>query len=234
MRITMATRPLRITLALAVVLSLLPLSAEATLAESKTFDDKVENATAIVHGRLLAKESRWDNARRWILTYNRFQIDKSYKGLPARELTIVTPGGTVGNMTQDAVGIPKFEVGGEHVLFVRNTQAGPTVLYFEQGAYNVVADQRGDKMVVPTVSSAVLIDTQAGKAVAPESPRSLREFEGLVRDTVKRREAVRMELIEKRKKEETSVWNVIKRNRALVLLAVFGTVLATIQLIRRR
>ena len=229
----MATKSLRITLALAAVLSLLPLSAEATLAEAKSFDDKVENASAIFLGRLVSKESRWDNAHRWILTYNRFQIDKSLKGLPAREMTLVTPGGTVGNMTQDAVGIPKFDVGDEHVLFVRNTQAGPTVLYFEQGAYQVVADQRGDKMVVPTVSSAVLIDTQAGKAVAPESPRSLREFEGLVRDTVKRRDAIRMEMIEKRKKEEASIWRTVKRNRALVLLAIFGAVLATIQLARR-
>lgn len=230
----MATKSLRITLALAAVLSLLPLTAEATLAEAKSFDDKVENASAIVMGRLISKESRWDNAHRWILTYNQFQVEKSFKGLPARELTIVTPGGTVGNMTQDAVGIPKFDVGGEHVLFVRNTQAGPTVLYFEQGAYNVVADQRGEKMVVPTVSSAVLIDTQAGKAVTPESPRSLREFEGLVRDTVKRRDAIRMEMIEKRKKEEASIWNILQRNRALVLLAIFGAVIATIQLVRRR
>lgn len=230
----MATKSLRITLALAAVLSLLPLTAEATLAEAKSFDDKVENASAIVMGRLISKESRWDNAHRWILTYNQFQIEKSFKGLPARELTIVTPGGTVGNMTQDAVGIPKFDVGGEHVLFVRNTQAGPTVLYFEQGAYNVVADQRGEKMVMPTVSSAVLIDTQAGKAVTPESPRSLREFEGLVRDTVKRRDAIRMEMIEKRKKEEASIWNILQRNRALVLLAILGAVIATIQLVRRR
>jgi hypothetical protein len=229
----MPSKILKTTLALAAVVLLLPLRAEATLAEAKSFDDKVENAAAILVGRCVARESRWDDARRWILTYYRFEVEKALKGMPARELTVVTPGGSVGNMTQDAVGVPKFDIGDEHVLFVRNTQAGPTVLYFEQGAYQLVRDHGGERRVMPTVSSAVLIDTQAGKAVAPESPRTLREFEGRVRDTMKRREAMRMEMIEKRKKEEASLIRVLERNKALVLLALIGAVLATWQLVKR-
>ena len=229
----MTTRPARLSLALAAVLSLLPLRAEATLAEAKSFDEKVDNAASIVVGRLVAKESRWDAAHRWILTYNRFEVEKALKGTVGREVTLVTPGGTVGNMTQDAVGVPKFEVGEEHVLFVRDTQAGPTVLYFDQGAYRLERDGRGERMVVPSVSAAVLIDTQAGKAVRPEEPRSLREFETRVRDTARRREAMRMKMIEKEKKEEASIWRVVQRNKALVVLALIGAVLATVQLIRR-
>ena len=228
----MATRSLRLTLALAAVLTLLPSRAEATLAEVRTFDEKVENAASIVVGKLVARESRWDSAHRWILTYNQFEVAKSLKGLPARQITVVTPGGTVGHVTQDTVGVPKFEIGTEHVLFIRNTTAGPTVLYFEQGAYRLVPDGHGDKLVVPSVSSAVLIDTQAGKAVSPEEPRRLSEFEGRVRDAAKRREALRMEMLEKRK-QESSFWNVVRRNKALVLLALIGAVVATIQLIRR-
>jgi hypothetical protein len=216
------------TLAFAAVVTLLPLRAGATLTEARSFDDKVDNAASIVVGRCVAKESRWDAAHHWILTYNQFQIDESLKGQPTRELTIVTPGGTVGNMTQDAVGVPKFDIGGEHVVFVRNTQAGPTVLYFEQGAYQVVGD-----MVVPTVSSAVLIDTQAGKAVSPEEPRTLREFKGRVRETIKRREAMRMEMMEKRKKEQASLIRVLERNKALIILALVGVALATWQLVKR-
>lgn len=229
----MTTGTLRLPLALAAVLSFLPLRAEATLAEVRSFDDKVEHASAIVIGRLASKESRWDAAHRWILTYNRFEVEKSLKGFPARELTVVTPGGTVGNITQDAVGIPRFDSGEEHVLFVRNTQAGPTVLYFEQGAYRVVRDERGERLVVPSVSSAVLIDSQAGKAVRPEETRTLREFEGRVRETLKRHEAMRMDMLERRRKQQTSFWHVLERNKALVLLALVGAVLATIQLVRR-
>jgi hypothetical protein len=220
------------TLALAAVLLLLPVSAQATLAEAKSFDDKVENAATIVVGRCVARESRWDPARRWILTYYRFEVEKALKGVPARELTVVTPGGTIGNMTQDAVGVPKFDVGGEHVLFVRNTQAGPTVLYFEQGAYQVVRNHGGERLVLPKVSSAVLIDTQAGKAVSPESPRTLREFEGKIRETMKRREAMRMEMVRERE-QQASLLGILQRNKGLVLLALIGAVLATWQLVKR-
>jgi hypothetical protein len=229
----MTTPRARIILALAAVALLLPLRAEATLAEAKSFDDKVENAASIVVGKCVSTESRWDNARRWILTYNRFEIEKALKGSPAREVTIVTPGGVVGNIQQDTVGVPKFAVGEEHVLFVRNTAAGPTVLYFEQGSYQLIRDSRGDRTVVPAVSSIVLIDTQAGRAVAPEEPTTLRAFESRVRDTIKRREAVRMEMIEREKEEQASIMRVLERNKALVVLALIGAVLATWQLIKR-
>lgn len=223
----------RLLLALAALLLLLPLRAEATLAEAKSFDEKVDQAAAIVVGRVVGKESRWDDARRWILTYYRFEVEKSLKGFPTREVTIVIPGGVVDNIQQDTVGVPKFNIGDEHVLFVRNTQAGPTVLFFEQGAYKLVPDGRGERVVLPAVSSAVLIDTQAGKAVSPEEPRTLRDFEGRVRETIRKREALKMEMIEKRKKEEASIMRVLERNKALVLLALIGALLATWQLIRR-
>jgi hypothetical protein len=228
----MARKNMLRTLALAAVVSLLPLRAEATLAEAKSFDDKVEHAASIVVGRCVAKESRWDNARRWILTYNQFEIEKNLKGFPSNQITIVTPGGAVDNVQQDTVGVPKFNVGDEHVLFVRNTQAGPTVLYFEQGAYRLVREGN-ERVVVPLTSGAVLIDTQAGKAVTAEQPRTLREFEGRVKDTIKRREAIKMDMMEKRRKTETSIMSALQRNKALVLLALIGAVLATWQLVKR-
>lgn len=229
----MSTKTARFTLALAAVVLLLPFRAEATLAEAKSFDDKVENAASIVIGKCVSKESRWDDAKRWILTYHKFEVEKSLKGMQGREVTIVTPGGVVGNIQQDTVGIPKFEVGDEHVLFVRNTAAGPTVLYFEQGAYELLRDQRGDRTVIPAVSSAVLIDTQAGRAVSPEEPTTLRAFENRVRETVKRGEAQRMEMIEQERKQQKSIVGVLQRNKALVFLALIGAVLATWQLVKR-
>lgn len=224
----------RLTLALAAVVLLLPLRAEATLAEAKSFDDKVEHAASIVVGKCVSTESRWDDAKRWILTYNKFEVEKSLKGFQGREVTIVTPGGVVGNIQQDTVGVPKFEVGDEQVLFVRNTAAGPTVLYFEQGAYDVVRDGRNDPLVMPKVSSAVLIDTQAGRAVPREEPTTLKAFEGRVRETIKRREAIRMKMIEREKKEQNSIIGVLQRNKALVFLALIGAVLATWQIVKRR
>ena len=224
---------LRAVLALAAVVALFAPAAQATISRAVSFDEKVENAAAIVLGTCVRQESRWDEAGRWILTYSTFRVDKPIKGAAAGEITIVTPGGSVDGLYQETIGVPKFRVGDEHVVFVRNTDVGPTVLYFEQGAYGVET-VRGEKIVRPAVSAAVLIDDQRGMAVTPEQPRPLREFEAQVRDTIRRREAMRMEMIEReKKKEEASIVSVLQRNRMLVILALLGAVLATWQLIKR-
>jgi hypothetical protein len=229
----MTSNPARLSLALATALALAPIPARATISEAKSFDDKVEHAASIVVGRCLRQQSQWDASHKLILTSTTFRVEKTLKGAPAQEVTIVTPGGTVGTIAQDVIGVPRFREGDDHVIFVRNTNSGPTVLYFEQGAYQVV-DEGRERMVKPLVSSAVLMDTQRGIAVAPEGPRSMRDFENSVRETMRRREAIRMELIEKQKKKEAaSMANVLRRNWMLVALALVGGVLATLQLLKR-
>ena len=223
----------RTALAFEAVLAFMPVAAEATIARAVKFDEKVDKAAAIVVGKVVSQQSAWDAKHERILTYSKFQIEQTLKGVPAQEITIVTPGGTVGDIAQDYVGVPRFNAGGEHVVFVKNTAAGPTVLYFDQGAYKVEKDSRGDRIVTPLVTSAVLVDSQRGAAVAPESPRSLRDFQGSIRESVRRREAVRMEMIEQKKREEASLWNQIKRNKLLVTIALLGVMLATWQLVKR-
>lgn len=222
-----------IAVAYAALLSVVPIAAEATISRAIAFDDKVENAASIVVGRLVSQQSQWDPAREWILTYSTFEIEKTLKGAPAQQMTIVTPGGRVGNIAQEVVGVPKFRSGDEHVLFVRNSQAGATVLYLEQGAYRVEKNDRGERIVQPLVSSAVLVDTQRGKAVVPESARPLSEFEGKVRETIRRREAIRMEMIEHERKQQASIWKQVEQNKTLLALALVGAMLAAWQYFRR-
>jgi hypothetical protein len=196
------------------------------------FDEKVEKAAAIVVGKVVSQESRWDAGQKRILTYSTFQVEKTLKGTQAAQTTIVTPGGVVGTVAQEFVGVPHFRVGDEHVVFVRNTSVGPTVLYFDQGAYRVI-DEGGQRMVQPLVSNAVLVDTQRGMAIAPEDPRPMREFETRVRDASERRQRYRMEMIERKRQQETSFWNQIQNNKLLVTIALLGVALASWQLYKR-
>jgi hypothetical protein len=219
-------------LGLAAALVLTPLTAEATIARAVKFDDKVDKAASIVLGKCVSQESHWDPARNWILTYSTFQVEKTLKGAPVQQVTVVTPGGTVDNVAQDVVGVPKFRQGEDHVVFVRNSQAGPAVLYLEQGAYRVVSEGN-ERMVRPLVSSAVLVDTQRGMAVAPERPRPLREFEGTVRETLRHGDALRMDMIDRQKRQQASIWSHVQRNKTLVALALIGAALATWQLVKR-
>jgi hypothetical protein len=218
----------------AVVLALVGIPrAEATLSKAATFDEKVANSAAIVLGHVVKRESRWDDQHRWILTYTTFEIEKSYKGLPGeRQVTVVTPGGEVDGIHQETVGVPDFNEGADHVLFIRNSSVGPTVLYFDQGAYDVAKD--GSKRVVqPVASDAVTIDTQRGMAVAPEEPRTLDQFEHAVRDSEHRATFNRMEVIKERATQQPSILSTLARYKFLVLVAIAGIALATWQLLRR-
>lgn len=213
--------------------ALLSAPARATISVAIPFDQKVENAAAIVLGEVVSQRSEWDATKRWILTYSSIRVEKMLKGTPAAEVTIVTPGGTVDNVRQETIGVPRLREGEDHIVFVRASKAGPTVLYLEQGDYRVLADERGEQVVTPAASSAVYVDTQRGSAVAAERPRKLAEFERQVKESIQRREAIRMELLERQKAEDASLRNQLKRSWPLALLALAGVAFATWQLARR-
>ena len=213
---------------------LLPIAAQASLARAATFDDKVENAASIILGKCTTQRAQWDADHRWILTYSTFKVEKAMKGSMQPEVTVVTPGGSVDGMHQETIGMPAFREGADNVLFIRNTSAGPTVLYFEQGAYEVVPDAKGERIVQPVASDSVHIDTQRGMAVGPEGPRSLRQFESDVNVSLRRSAAQRMELMHPRQpKKQASLGEILQRNRLLVVLAAFGLFLSAGQLFRR-
>lgn len=213
--------------------ALLPIAAEATISRAVSFDEKVENSVSVIAGKCVRTESRWDPSGRFILTYATFEVEKALKGQPAREMTIVVPGGKVGNIHQSAAGIPSFEVGDENVLFVRDSAAGPTVLFFDQGTYRLTSDERGNRMVTPAVTNAVHVDTQRGLVVPDETPRTLQQFERQIRDAEARHARNRMALMEKKKKEEESLLAALQRNKLLVLLAFAGAAIAAWQYFRR-
>ena len=221
------------TLGATILLALIPLQASATISRAMSFDDKVDHASAIVLGKCIATTSRWDPTGKWILTYSTFQVEQSMKGQPAQQITLVTPGGVVDGVHQETIGVPTFETGDDHVVFIKNTNVGPTVLYFEQGAYDVER-VRGERVVRPMASAAVLVDTQRGAAVAPEEARTVREFGDAVRNRVRHREAIeRMNVLKRQQKEQASLINILRRNRMLVLLALIGAMVATWQLVKR-
>src|SRR6202007_1174843 len=183
-------------LAISAVLAAAP-TARATLATAATFEQKVDKASSIILGKCVRQESKFDPSGRWIVTYSTFQIEKSMKGAALPEITVVTPGGQVGSLHQSSIGIPAFQQGAENVIFVKNSNLGPTVLYFDQGAYDVKTDANGQRVVAPVPSDMLRIDTQRGIAVAPESAQPLPQFEQRVNDTIRslRDEKTRMDAL---------------------------------------
>jgi hypothetical protein len=230
----MASNNLIRALAATAVILTIP-SAHASMAVAATFDDKVDHAASIILGKCLRQEARFDPSGRWIVTYTTFAVERTMKGNPMPEMTIVTPGGEVGGVHQSTIGIPAFHPGAEHVLFVKNSSLGPTVLYFDQGAYDVTTDEHGEKIVTPVPSNLVKIDTQRGMAVPNDAPRSLPLFERQVGDTLRnlRDEKMRMGMTAaERLRKEASLWSVARENKWTILLALAGIAFATWRLLR--
>lgn len=209
----------------------------ASIAELATFDEKVENAAVILMGTCVRTEARWDAAHRSILTYSTFRVDKVIKGSPILgEVTIVTPGGSLEGLHQETIGIPAFRSGDERVLFVRMTKSGPTVLYFDQGTYDVHTE-RGQKIITPASSKLMKVDATGRAVTDSEPPRALDSFEREVQDSVR---AIadrhqKMDAFSPRHQhpQEASIWSILRRNSLLVGLALAGLGIATWQLMRR-
>lgn len=212
-------------------------AAHAAIAVAASFDDKVDNAAAIILGRCIRTESKMDPSGRWIVTYSTFAVEKTFKGGAAGQMTVVTPGGTVGSLHQSTIGIPDFREGDEHVLFVKNSSLGPTVLYFDQGTYEVRTDAHGERVVASSPTNLVVMDTQRGMALAPgDEPRTVRQFETAVR------ESIRTAMDRKQKMAATppmaprpsTFADNFGKNKLLIALALAGIAFAGWQLLRRR
>ena len=230
----MSPNKLLIASAVATLLSAIP--ARADLVRAVTFDEKVSNAEAIVLGHCTATRSEWDPNHRWILTYATFDVDESVKGAPAKQITVVTPGGTVGSIHQSSSGITPFEKGDQRLLFVKNTRLGPTVLYFDQGTYDVAKDGHGERVITPIASNVVRMDSQAGTVVPVEQPRTLRDFIGAVRESERRIDAVRMEMVERQGQKqlaESPMRSILARYWFLVAIALAGAALTTWQILKK-
>jgi hypothetical protein len=224
----MARNPLLLG-AVTLAVSLVAYDARATLQRAVDFDEKVDKAAAIVLGKVVRTHSEWDASHSWILTYSTFAVEQTMKGTAPAEVTVVTPGGTVGDVVQSTIGIRPFREGDENVVFIKNTSAGPTVLFFDQGAYDV-ADDHGEKMVIPVATGAVHVDTQRGAVVEPEHPRTLSDFQRDVRDSVQRTRGNQMELLrqhQRQKQQEASLTQTLGKYKLLVGLALIGMLLAT-------
>ncbi len=223
-------------LAVAAVLLLVSPAALAAVGTAASFDDKVDNAAAIILGRVIRTQSRFDATGRWIVTYSTFAVEKAFKGNAAGELTLVTPGGSVGGVHQATVGVPAFQQGDEHVVFVKNTKSGPTVLYFDQGTYDVTTDEKGERIVAPVPSNVVTVDTQRGMAVAPaDEPRTLRQFEqavgASVRTAMERKQ--KMAAAPAVRPRPATLIDTLAQNKLLFALAMLGIALAAWQFWKR-
>jgi len=164
------------TLALVVV----PVGASTFLA--MTDAELVRGADAIVQGKVVSQESDWDATGRVIVTEATVRVQTVLAGRADSLVTVRNFGGTVGDLSVDAIGFPRFREGERVVLFlIENPDGTSRVLGYQQGHFEVVERLDGVKVVVPRTEDGGTYLTRDGRLIQERGSVPLRDFKRGVR-----------------------------------------------------
>lgn len=166
--------------ALACVFALLvAATADATVVAPLSFEQLVNESSAVVYGRVLGVRAQWTDDRRFIESVISIEVIKGLKGGGGQTLQFTVPGGQVGRYLNVIPGSPVFAPGDLAVFFLSGRGPRlPVTTGLMQGVYRVQTDARsGELLVVPP-------SIEAGKILRGDlrrKPGPLAAFEASVR-----------------------------------------------------
>lgn len=151
--------PALLAIAFAFAFAFAPALARATTVDPPDFATLTKNADLIFRGEVSAVNSEWvgEGAQRNIVTRVTFNVLKALKGNPGSPYVLTMLGGTVGDVTMEVDGAPKFQVGQRSLLFVEGNgfQFVPLVGIMH-GHYPVAKDaSTGEDVVLKHDGSAL-------------------------------------------------------------------------------
>lgn len=134
--------------------------ASATTLQRLSVEKMVDAAQIIVRARCVSNEPRWDRGEIW--TFTSFEVKDTWKGAPNTFVTVRLLGGTLGLLTSNVSGVPKFNVGDEVILFLEPTTVGDlTVASWEQGTFRIARDTRsGDEVVTQDTAAFEIFEQE--------------------------------------------------------------------------
>jgi hypothetical protein len=141
----------------------------ATL-EKLTLDEMIRQSTAIVRGKVVG--SSVSQRGPLIYTHWRIRVAERWKGEPAAEVEVVTPGGAINGLRQVFSGAPELAEGTEYVLFLWTGKSGLTHLVgLSQGLFDLKLDGAGNPILSRPASTEVMLDPKTGREVNDEPMR---------------------------------------------------------------
>ena len=137
----------------AILLMFLPGSGEATVLRFLEMEELTEISDLIVLGEVIGVESGWDESHSRIRTRVTLEVQRVLLGsFDDEELSIELPGGAVPgeDLRQVIPGVPRFAVGEEAVVFLRNDpDLFCPIAGWIQGKFKVITDPAtGRKLVL--------------------------------------------------------------------------------------
>jgi hypothetical protein len=135
------------------LLLVLPAAALATSSRQQTLGTMTKLSSDIVRGKVVAKESRWNDDKSLIVTDVMIQVIEAFKGAAAPEVTLEVIGGRVEDLVLDVVGGPSFAIGEEVLVFATRGPGGRLRLPgLAQAKFTVETDAAGKVWIRNQVS----------------------------------------------------------------------------------
>jgi hypothetical protein len=134
-----------------------------------TFEEIVDEATAVVYARVAEVRGRWTSDRRAIESIVSLDGLRYFKGDLGEHVTIRLPGGEAGGFVNVLPGVPVLREGDLVVLFLGSTgPVMPSIVGLTQGVFRVAIDSRaGTALVTP----APLKASAAGRVIRGAADR---------------------------------------------------------------
>jgi hypothetical protein len=167
----------------------LPHPATASLVLALDLGELTARADRVIVAEVLSVKSSWDRRHKRIYSTIEVSVAETWKGevAPRARLTIVQPGGSVGEIEMRVHGVPTFTVGERSVLFLRGAAVGE-VVGLGQGRRPLRFDAAARRWMVEggDRSAAVVLDTGGRMQPAgPEQTLPLDELRRRVRALVR-------------------------------------------------
>ena len=162
----------RILLGLVILLLCAARPLGATMTPRLSLEEMVDRSELIVHGRSVRSWSGWDAAHQFIWTHHEIQIVAWIKGRTAATVVVSEPGGVADGMELSITGMPRYQPGGEMVLFLYKTPIGYwRARGLSQGKLAVVADR-----VRSSLDGVVLVERSGAET---QTGTDLRALDGM-------------------------------------------------------
>jgi hypothetical protein len=170
-----------------------PSSAWASLVVELDTPSMVRRADHVAVVDVVAARAAWDDKHERIVSTIELAVVETWKGtnMSAARLTVVQPGGTVGDLTMVVFGMPRFSPGERALVFLAGPADHAAVVGMTQGKRRVRRGQLSRRLIVepPARAGASFIQVGAPGAVPRrilEPARSLDDMRAEVRALVDR------------------------------------------------
>jgi hypothetical protein len=117
--------------------------AQATTLVRMTLEQLSQASSAIIRGRVVSQESRWNPEHTRIMTFTTIALVQTLKGHPPSTLVIEQPGGKVGEIHVFVAGTVRFHLQTDYVLFLEPSSADSSrflLVGMVQGACRIYRD----------------------------------------------------------------------------------------------